>query len=458
MKAKMYLTGSLILLLSCGKTAEEKTVPVVSVQINKSSIELNVGGSFTLTAEVKPMDATNKQVTWTSSNSSVAKVEKGLVTAISPGATIITARSGGVSSACSVSVIQPVSRIILNIQEKELIVGEQIQIEAVVEPANASSKSVEWSSADTSVATVENGLVTAISEGATIIKAKNGNVVASCNLTVHPYIPVSSLRFNVESVTLEMDTEYQMTATIEPYNASYKTILWSSSDESVVAVDQNGLLRTYAVGGATIYAKAEEYEVSCEISVVPSVREIVLNKENLYLVIGQKEQLQAHAIPENGLDKTFVWKSSNEEVAVVDETGVVQALQKGHATITVTCGDLVRTCNVEVYIGIDSIEISPGYYRLKEGQYLRLTAFPSPHDAYKTVFWNSTDESIISIVESGFTKYPNPIFPYCIIKAVKEGKAYIEAKAPNDVLSRVEITVSNNIDGDNENVGYDKWE
>lgn len=457
MKVRDILVWAFLLVISCGKTSEENIVQVTSVQLNQTSIEIKVGETFTLIANVKPSDATNKQVVWSCSNPAVASVNGGVVKAISSGLAVITAKAGSISSTCTVSVIQPVSKISLNYQRVELIVGEQVLLEAIVEPSNASDKNIEWSSEKTSVATVEDGLVKAVSEGVTKIFAKSGDVISSCEVTVQPYVPVSSLRINVETLSVEKDSEYQFTATVEPENASYKNITWRSSDDSVVSVDQNGLIKAVAVGNATIYAKADAIEASCAVNVVVASQDLVLDKERLTLVVGQKEQLNAYVIPDNGLEKTIVWESSNEEVVVVDDTGLVEAIKKGEAEITVTCGAFTKRCRVKVNIGADSIRLSCGDESvIKEGQTLKIFAELSPYDADKTMSWSSSDETIISVIETGFST--NPVHPYCVVKALKTGRVFFEARALNNVSSRVELTVSNDMGGDNENIDIIVWE
>jgi uncharacterized protein YjdB len=172
------------------------SVPVVnptSVSLNKTADTLTVGGTDTLTATVMPADASNKNVTWTSSAPSVATVSStGLVTAVSAGTATITAKTaaGGYTASCAVTVNNPVvhpTSVSLNKTTDTLTVGGTDALTATVMPAGASNKNVTWTSSAPSVATVSSaGLVTAVSIGTATITAKtaDGSYTASCAVTV----------------------------------------------------------------------------------------------------------------------------------------------------------------------------------------------------------------------------------------------------------------------------------
>lgn len=169
------------------KTAEcavTVTVPTGSVTLDKTSLSLAVGETAQLTATVKPDDATDKTVVWTSSDESVAEVINGKVTALKSGTTTITARCGGKSAECIVTVIVPVSSVNLDRNDLMLPVGDAATLIVKVKPDNATSKNVAWSSSNESVATVKNGNVVAVKEGEAIISASVGNISASCKVVV----------------------------------------------------------------------------------------------------------------------------------------------------------------------------------------------------------------------------------------------------------------------------------
>ena len=178
---------------------EKTTVSVTDISLDKSSLDLKVGDSATLTATVSPANATNKNITWKSDNTSVATVNNGKVTALKAGtATItVTTEEGNKTASCTVTVspsVITVTGVSLNKSTLDLKVGESASLTVTVLPANATNKSVTWKSDNTSVATVSNGKVTALKAGtATItVTTLDGNKTASCKVTVRNEVPVFS--------------------------------------------------------------------------------------------------------------------------------------------------------------------------------------------------------------------------------------------------------------------------
>lgn len=158
-------------------TIESLKIGIYSIELVPNNWEGEVGSTFRLTAIIKPANATNKSLLWTSSDDSIATVDKeGIITTKKAGKVIITATAldgSGVSACCNVDVmIIPVSGVSLNTYLVEILTGETFQLVATVTPENATDKSIEWSSSDETVATVDgNGLITAQNAGNTIIAA-----------------------------------------------------------------------------------------------------------------------------------------------------------------------------------------------------------------------------------------------------------------------------------------------
>lgn len=197
---------------TCTVTVTEPAAPVAvtGVSLNKSTTSIYVGASETLTATVAPADATNKAVTWSSNNTSVASVNNGVVTGVAIGQATITAKTvdGNFTATCAVTVetapIINVTGVTLNKTSLELQVGKNETLTATVAPSNAANKNVTWSSSNSGVASVSNGLVTAIAAGtATItVTTEDGNKTATCSVTVTsgPPVPVSGLTTHVPEI------------------------------------------------------------------------------------------------------------------------------------------------------------------------------------------------------------------------------------------------------------------
>ena len=187
------LTGiSVICMAGCGKDKPvDETIAVSSISLKQETATLTVGGKLTLEATVLPENATNKKVTWKSGDETVATVKDGVVTAVTAGeATItVTTEDGNFTAACEISVnnaIVSVTGVTVTPTEKELLIRETVQLTATVEPGDADNKAVSWTSSNEAVATVEDGLVTSVAAGEAIITVttEDGNLTASCNITV----------------------------------------------------------------------------------------------------------------------------------------------------------------------------------------------------------------------------------------------------------------------------------
>ena len=179
---------------SCVVTVSKGVVEVSSINFDKTGVSLKVGETVTLTATVKPDNATDKTVTWSSSDASIATVGNGVVTALKLGTATITAKAGDKEATCAITVeATPVTSVTLDKTNASLKVGETETLTATVKPDDATDKTVTWSSSDASIATVENGVVTAKNVGSATITAKAGDNEATCFIIVDA--PIKPLTF-----------------------------------------------------------------------------------------------------------------------------------------------------------------------------------------------------------------------------------------------------------------------
>ena len=175
----------------------------------------------------------------------------------------------------------------------------------------------------------------------------------------NPIINAEKVVLNVESSEIAIGTQLQLEVTVLPENATDKTIKWVTSDEKVATVDESGLVKAIAVGKATITASCGEVSAKCEVTVSPIPAEkIILSETELKMSIDDSKQLEATVMPEDTTDKSVNWTTSDEKVVTVDETGLVQAIGAGKATVTATSGEVSATCEVTVYDSNINIEVS----------------------------------------------------------------------------------------------------
>ena len=342
----------LSVLFSC-KPQEDNTIPVSSISVNPTSLTLEEGETSNITATVNPSNATDKTVTWSSSSTAVATVKDGVVTAVKEGSATITAKAGGKTATCAVTVkgkFVAVTSVTLDKTSLEMTEGEEITLAATIKPENATEKDVTWTSDKTDVATVKDGKVTAVKEGTATITAKAGDQTATCKVTVKKgFVEVTSITLDKTSLSLGVGGEETLTATVKPDNATDKTVTWTSSSESIATV-KDGKVKAIKNGTATITAKAGDKTAKCIVVVSKSsvaVTSITLDKTSLSLTVGEEETLTATVKPDNATDKTVTWTSSNSAVATVDN-GRVKGIKEGTATITAKAGSKTAKCNVTV--------------------------------------------------------------------------------------------------------------
>ena len=257
-------------------------VPVTSVGL-QSQLALTVGDQHTLEPAVLPVDATNKDVTWRSSNTYVAAVNAatGLISANSAGTAIITATSvdnPGASASCTVTVAAarvPVVSVTLP-ETLTISMGYTATLQAMVLPAEATNKAVTWSSGNEAVATVNaaTGLISSVSIGTAIITATsvdNPSASGSCVVTV-AYVPVVSVTLP-ETMTVNIGRTATIPATVLPAEATNKALYWSSGNVSVATVNAaTGLINAISVGTAIITAASLDNSLATDTCAV-TVRE-----------------------------------------------------------------------------------------------------------------------------------------------------------------------------------------
>ena len=426
---------------SCEVTVEP--TPAESIALDKTEVTLKATETTTLTVTILPETTTIKDVVWSSSDESVATVENGVVTAHKVGTAIITATTtdgSNLSASCSVEVVAtPAESIALDKTEVTLKATETTTLTVTILPETTTIKDVVWSSSDESVATVENGVVTAHKVGTATITATTtdgSNLSASCEVTVEPTL-AESIALDKTEVTLKATETTTLTVTILPETATNKDVEWKSSDESVATVE-NGVVTAHQVGTATITVSTTDgtnLSASCSVEVVATPAEsIALDRTEVTLKANETTTLTATILPETTTIKDVEWKSSDESVATV-ENGVVIAHQVGTATITATTTDgsnLSASCEVNVEptpaesIALDKTEVT---LKATETTTLKVTILPET-TTIKDVEWKSSDESVAT-VENG------------VVTAHKVGTATITATTTDgsNLSASCEVTV-----------------
>lgn len=406
---------------SCKVTVKAVVIPVKSISLNKTEIELTEGTSFQLEATIDPENATDKNLTWTTSNKSIATVsENGLVSALKKGTASITVKTkdGKKSARCSVKVVAEtieLESIALNKENVSLTVGSTETLILSFTPENATHKEVTWSSSNEKIATVnQSGKITAKAAGETLISVETENgLKKTCRVTVtENTIPATSISLNFSELTLYVNETESLVATLLPTNATDKSISWKSENLDVVTVDAEGNLKALKEGTSVITAQSDKYDLtaSCKVTVISSVIKvtgITLNQEKANLQVGKSIQLKAEIRPENASNKEIKWSSSDEEIATVSADGKVIAIQPGDATITAETvdGNYKAECEIsvaEVLIPIEEIHLETTEFSLELKQSFQLKVTVSPENQNeRDLIWSSSNEKVIKVDSDG---------------------------------------------------------
>ncbi|MCL2447049.1 MAG: Ig domain-containing protein, partial [Oscillospiraceae bacterium] len=330
---------------------------------------LNAGQTLQLNATVNPTNATNRNVTWSSSNTAIATVNaSGLVTARASGtATItVTTADGNRTASVQVTVTVPVTGVtIAGAATRNLNVNQTLQLNATVNPTNATNRAVTWSSSNTAIATVNaSGLVTARASGtATItVTTADGNRTASVQVTVA--VPVTGVTIaGAATRNLNVNQTLQLSATVNPTNATNRNVTWSSSNTAIATVNASGLVTARAAGTATITVTTADGNRTASVQVtvaVPVTSITIAGAATRTLLMGQTLQLSATVNPTNATNRAVTWSSSSTAVATVNANGLVTPVAPGTATITVRTADGNRTASVTVTVTRVQLTVNGG--------------------------------------------------------------------------------------------------
>ena len=429
-RALLTAAAAILLITSCGK--KEETAGVSSVAVTPSRIEIIEGESAVLSASVSPEAASDRAVAWSSSDRSVATVDKaGTVHGLRPGTATVTATAEGKSGTCAVTVKAKavnVTEVTLDKTELTLTEGETETLTATVRPDNADNRKVTWSSDKTEVATVDgDGRVTAVKSGEAVVTVttEDGGKTASCKVTVKANtVSVTEVTLDRTELTLTEGETETLTATVKPDNADNRKVTWSSDKTEIATVDGAGRVTAVKAGEAVITVTTEDggKTATCKVTVkakTVSVTEVTLDKTELTLTEGETETLTATVKPDNADNRKVTWISDKTDVATVGGDGRVTAVKAGEATVTVTTEDGGKTASCKVTVkaktvSVTEVTLDKTELTLTEGETETLTATVWPDNAdNRKVTWSSDKTEIATVDGAGK------------VTAVKAGEAVV---------------------------------
>ncbi|MBQ6817599.1 MAG: Ig-like domain-containing protein [Bacilli bacterium] len=423
-----------LVFIGCGETGGE-TINPTKIKIEATVTEVTVDETISLKASFEPTNATEKKVTWESSDENIAKVSNGTVKGIAVGEVTITVTSNADSSVKdSITITVKEAAKVLPTAVKisgatEVIPGIEEALWLTFTPADTTEKGVTWSSSDEAIATVdEDGKVTGIAAGTvkiSVVSTADPNVKAELEIEVlsaEDIVPVWKLDIYTDEIlyiTKTPKTLYISRSILADTseNASAKptktTLTWTSSDESIATVDSTGRVTGVAAGTVTISATTQDgtnLTATCEVTVVVAKAPTSYKVSSTVGEDGLKLGRGASVVVEvgEGEDASSEYVSSDENVATVDESGVITSVGVGEVTITATSlVDPSKSGSVTFTVNNQEVETKPqsvtinGEDTVYAGYSINLVATVAPINAVQSVTWSSSNEEVATVDQTG---------------------------------------------------------
>ncbi|MBQ1272590.1 MAG: Ig-like domain-containing protein [Clostridia bacterium] len=425
-------------------TVTASTAPLTGLSFGSAVYTLGQGQTLNLNSEVEytPAHAANKNLTWTSSNPSIAMVNNGVVTPLSQGITTVTAKNadGTVSAVCTIRVSEMsvnATGISLEKTEYTLSVGSTLAINPIVKPSNATGCIFVWEVDDPTVATVSGGKVVGVSEGETTLRvwlSSNKALKATCKIIVQKASSVVieatavQLRPGYITITEKEDGTFYFYWEVTPINSTQNP-KWSTNRPDILSIDED-------TGHFTVLSASTEKTISvivtCTVGNVSGTGVVNVEPRRPVLEIATDGDATVYdKAPHNTLELVaaivgsneladVTWKSSDSRIATVNEYGIVTAHKPGTVTITATS---VEYPSVKATYKITVQKAD--YLSLTVGQTISLDLDPEqyPND----ITWHASmhlsydaDANTVTGVEESSSEVPGKLMGF----SASDGRSY----------------------------------
>jgi uncharacterized protein YjdB len=395
--------------------------PVAVVLVTPSSVSMQAGVTTPLQARTLDSEGNSlsgRTVTWSSSNTAVATVsQQGVVTALTAGATTITATSEGRSAQSAVTVtLAPVATVTVTPARDTIGVGTSRQLSVVLRDAAGTAltgRVVTWSSSNVTTASVSStGLVVGVAPGTVTISGTSEGRVGSATIVVLARL-ASSVILTPASGTLVVGNTQAITTQITDAEGNLLTgrpVSFASDAPSVASVSAAGVVTALAAGTARITATSEGKTGTATFTIIPvPVATVTITPSPVSLLPFTSQQLTAVARSSADVvlpGRTVTWISGAPSVAVVSPEGRVSAVANGVAIVLAIIDGVSASVTVTVAPpAVASITVSPVDPTVAIGDAVQLAATlrdgASNILSGRTVTWSSADESIAFVSSTG---------------------------------------------------------
>ncbi|MDC0584488.1 Ig-like domain-containing protein [Bacteroidales bacterium] len=388
------------------------TVEVVTgVELSETALSIEKGANETITETVNPVEAFDKSVVWSTSDSAVAIVTDGVIDAVGGGRATITVTTidGMYTAECAITVPVAVTDVALSNDTIAIFVGDDSTLVDTIKPLDALDKTATWNTTDDQVATVVDGVITGVGAGTAKISVTttDGEFTDTCVVIVDT-VAATGVALSTNAMSIKIGKDSALVETFTPANTTNKTVAWNTTDDQVATV-VDGVVTAVSVGTTKISVTTTDgdFTDTCVVTVEPiDVTGIVLSAEAFTLTIGEDSTLTDTVSPNNATDKSVAWNTTDDQVATVVD-GKVTAVGVGTAKISVTTtdGEFTDTCVVTVEpINVTGVTLSADAFTIKVNEDSTLVATITPEDATDlSVEWNTTDDQVATVIDGVVT-------------------------------------------------------
>ncbi len=425
----------------------------------------SVSGISYHTATTTETNVTNS-ASWTTSNSSVATVSGGRVTAVGAGTANITASYEGKTATCAVTVTaaSPAYTITAGSSESTTVamtVGGTTTLHPTVTATNGGLTTISWTSTDTTVATVSSaGLVTAKKAGTTSVKATcaDGTTSLTYSVTVTAAAPTYTIALGSgesASVALAVNGTTTLHPTVTTTNGGSTTVSWTSSDTTVATVSSAGLVTGKKAGTATIKATCADNVtyLSYTVTVTATTYTVAYGTNesgNVSVVAGNSITLAPVVTVTNNASTTLTWVSSDTSIATVSDKGIVTGVKVGKCTVTGTCADRATSIAYNITVTTGTVTLSATSMTINAGKTATFTVTLNP-TTDNTFTVTSSDTAVATVAAD-----KNTTGATITVTAVKKGTATITVTDAKKQSATCAITVKATAESDTTTMLTDK--
>ena len=429
--------------------------PISSMKINTNSYTFtDIDDIYTPSVDITPSNATNTKLKWISSDKNIATVNiiSGKITPVGNGKckiNVYATDGSGLVAQLDVKVdIKAKSVSFENSEYNITSAGQKINVNASVLPEKTNNKTLEYKSSNEKIAVVDGeGNVTPVGNGTCQITATTtdgSNLQAKCNVNVDiKPIKVTDIKIRQKSYTIiSLNQTPSFRTTITPSNATNKEVKWTSSNENIAVVSENGIVTPVKNGTCKIIATTTDgtnLSASIDITVDFKVTSISFSTKSYTITsVNQTPSFREKISPSNAANKSVKWTSSNENVAKVSTTGVIKPVKNGTCKIIATTTDgtnLSASIDITVDIKATKITLDKTNINLTNEKYSdKITAKIEPSEASDKVKYTSSNEKVAKVKEDGTVIAVGK--GNCIITATTTDGTNLSAKC--NVTSEVE--------------------